>query len=56
LSGFIFFYFFALRFYLTRIAEVFKFRKKLSDTFGSKNTTEVKAGTYDAILLTQIAK
>ena len=56
LSGFFVFYFFILRFYVRRIAEVFKFRKKLSNAFATSESSVAVNSTYDVILSTHIPR
>jgi F0F1-type ATP synthase membrane subunit b/b' len=56
LSGFFVFYFFVLRFYVTGISKVLKFRKKLVSTFSAEDTSASKSTAYDAPLLSSIPK
>jgi hypothetical protein len=56
LTGFFVFYFFVLRFYVTEISKVFKYRNKLLSTFNVVSDEAVKNTTYDSILSNNIPK
>jgi len=56
LTGFFVFYFFVLRFYVTEISKVFKYRNKLLSTFNVVSGEAVKNTTYDSILSNNIPK
>ena len=56
LAGFFVFYFFVLRFYVTEISKVFKFRKKLLSTSGAENVSGSKSVIYDAIFHSVLPK
>jgi len=56
LTGFFVFYFFVLRFYVTEISKVFKFRKKLLSTSGAGNVSADKSVIYDVIFHSVLPK
>ena len=56
LTGFFVFYFFVLRFYVTEISKVFKFRKKLLSTSGVGNVSADKSVTYDVLFHSVLPK
>jgi len=56
LTGFFVFYFFILRFYISGMAKVFKFREKLLSIAGVENVNRKKSAIYEGILSTVVPK
>ena len=55
LLGYLFFYFFILKFYLSNFSEMFKFRQKLVNIYSTNNNTSKSTNHYlDFFLLNKI--
>ena len=55
LLGYLFFYFFILKFYLSNFSEMFKFRQKLINIYSTNNNTSKPTNYYlDFFLLNKI--